>query len=125
LRLVGPVGEPVFSNQFGLGIRHLLLVQVPEVNEGGVSCALVFLSGFSILFSISLLLAISGAWAQTGTTSLRGTILDKSGASVVGATIKLTSPELGVQRSTVSNDTGAYEFLSLKLAFARDPPPVV
>jgi hypothetical protein len=67
-----------------------------------------------ILFSVSLLLAISGAWAQTGTTSLRGTILDKSGASVVGATIKLTAPELGVQRSTVSNDTGAYEFLSLQ-----------
>ena len=67
-----------------------------------------------ILSSIWFVLFASGASAQTGTTSLRGSVLDKSGAAVVGATVRLNDPELAVQRSTVSNDTGQYEFLSLK-----------
>jgi hypothetical protein len=76
-----------------------------------------FISKISILMlSIWLLLCVSGASAQTGTTSLHGTILDKSGAAVVGATLKLTNTELNVQRTTVSDGTGSYEFLALKPA---------
>ena len=67
-----------------------------------------------ILSSIWFVLFASRASAQTGTTSLRGSVLDKSGAAVVGATVRLNAPDLAVQRSTVSNDTGQYEFLSLK-----------
>src|SRR5579863_9653706 len=52
--------------------------------------------------------------AQTGTTSLRGSVMDNSGAVIAGATIKLTEPQLGVQRSAVSNSSGAYEFASLQ-----------
>ena len=59
-------------------------------------------------------LITANAWAQTGTTSLRGTIMDKSGAVVSGATVKLTEPNLGVQRSVVTTASGAYEFLSLQ-----------
>jgi hypothetical protein len=69
---------------------------------------------FLISFFISFVLFVSGAWAQIGTTSLRGTILDKSGAVVAGATVKLTAGELSVERSVVSTATGAYEFPSLK-----------
>ena len=69
---------------------------------------------FFIFFFISVVLAGSGTWAQTGTTSLRGAIVDNSGGAVVGAAVKLTEPSLGVQRSTTSNSTGAYEFLSLQ-----------
>src|SRR5260370_32210994 len=68
---------------------------------------------FSFLLMVILLCSI-GSYAQTGTTSLRGSLVDKSGGAVVGAIVKLDSTDLGVQRSTVSNDTGAYEFLSLK-----------
>jgi hypothetical protein len=68
---------------------------------------------FWLMFSVCLLLFVPGASAQTGTTSLRGTVLDRSAAAVVGATIKLTDTEHGVQRTTVTSDTGAYEFLSL------------
>ncbi len=53
-------------------------------------------------------------FAQTGTTSLRGSILDKSGAAVVGATIKLSNADLGSQRVIVSSATGSYEFVALK-----------
>jgi carboxypeptidase family protein len=69
---------------------------------------------FLISFFISFVLFVSGAWAQIGTTSLRGTILDKSGAVVAGATVKLTAGELSVERTVVSTATGAYEFPSLK-----------
>jgi len=51
--------------------------------------------------------------AQTGTSSLRGAILDKSGASVAGATVQLTDNEVGIERSAVSDSSGTYEFLSL------------
>src|SRR5208337_4591786 len=68
------------------------------------------------LFCLSffLLFCLTPGFAQTGTTSLRGSVLDASGAAVPGASIKLTDPELAVQRSTVSNDIGQYEFLSLQ-----------
>jgi hypothetical protein len=69
---------------------------------------------FFILLFIYVVVAASGVSAQTGTTSLRGTIVDNSGGAVVGASVKLTEPSLGVQRSTISNSTGAYEFLSLQ-----------
>ena len=68
---------------------------------------------FFFVLSLCFVLFVSGASAQTGTTSLRGSVLDKSGAAVVGATLRLTDTELGVQRSTVSNGAGQYEFLSL------------
>ncbi|HTC66160.1 MAG TPA: TonB-dependent receptor [Candidatus Acidoferrum sp.] len=67
-----------------------------------------------IVLSICFALFTTKVAAQTGTTSLRGSILDKSGASVAGAAITLTDNELGVQRSTVSDSTGAYEFASLQ-----------
>ncbi len=68
---------------------------------------------FLFSFFISFVLFVSGAWAQIGTTSLRGTILDKSGAVVAGATVKLTARELSVERTVVSTGTGAYEFPAL------------
>jgi hypothetical protein len=69
---------------------------------------------FFILSLVLMIFTVSGVFAQTGTTSLRGTVVDNSGGAVVGATVKLTEPSLAVQRSTVSNGTGAYEFLSLQ-----------
>ena len=54
-----------------------------------------------------------GSFGQQGTTSLRGTILDKSAASITGATVTLSNAEQGLQRAVTSTDTGAYEFVSL------------
>ena len=69
---------------------------------------------FSILFSISFVLFVSGASAQTGTTSLRGTVTDKSGAVVAGATVTLDEPSLNVQRTVSTSDSGVYDFPALK-----------
>jgi len=61
---------------------------------------------------LSLFAAASGR-AQMGTTSLRGTVLDKSGAVVVGAKVMLANPAKAFQRDTQTSDTGQYEFLAL------------
>ena len=68
---------------------------------------------FSLIFSIYAALFAVCVFGQQGTTSLRGAILDKTAASISGATVTLTNAEQAVQRSTTSSDTGAYEFVSL------------
>jgi Carboxypeptidase regulatory-like domain len=68
---------------------------------------------FSFIFSIYAALFAVCVLGQQGTTSLRGTILDKSGASIAGATVTLTNAERAVQRSATSSDTGAYEFVAI------------
>ena len=52
--------------------------------------------------------------AQTGTTSLHGTITDATGSVISGASIKLTSHELALERSTTSSPAGFYEFVALQ-----------
>lgn len=52
-------------------------------------------------------------FAQTSTTSLRGTVVDKSGAAVANATVTLSSAERAFSRTTTSSPEGAYEFLQL------------
>jgi hypothetical protein len=67
-----------------------------------------------ILVSLAaLLLAATSAFAQTGTTSLRGTVLDKSGAAVVGATVSLDHNGQSLHHQTKTGSTGEYEFLGL------------
>ncbi len=65
------------------------------------------------LLSISFLLPISGAFAQTGTASLHGTVVDKSHATVGGAKVILVNRARGLQREIVTPSTGAFEFLAL------------
>jgi hypothetical protein len=60
-----------------------------------------------------LLFTASVAWGQTGTTSLRGVVLDASSAAIVGARITLLNAAQGLQRITRTNSSGEYEFLAL------------
>ncbi len=61
------------------------------------------------------LIAISTfALAQSGTTSLRGTITDPTQATISGAQVTLSSPERGFSRTVTTNPSGAYEFLQLQ-----------
>src|SRR5271165_139130 len=62
---------------------------------------------FCLVFCVTLTLA------QSGTTSLRGTVLDKSGAAIVGAKVVLTNAAQGLHRDATTDNSGAYEFLSL------------
>ncbi len=68
--------------------------------------------------SIPFILAVAAlsacvASAQTGTTSLRGTVLDRTGGAAVGAKVVLTNAAQALVRQTRTNNTGAYEFLAL------------
>jgi hypothetical protein len=53
------------------------------------------------------------AFAQTATTSLRGTIKDPGGALVPGATISITDNDTGNAFNTTSNTAGAYQFAQI------------
>src|SRR5689334_25042983 len=58
-------------------------------------------------------LAVTGTWAQTGTTSIRGTVTDKSGAAVSGAKLSLVNVDQGLHREASTNASGEYEFAVL------------
>ena len=67
------------------------------------------------LVCVLALIATFGSYvfAQTGNTSLRGTVTDPNGAVISGATVTLTNPSQGYSRSTKTTDTGAYQFLEV------------
>ncbi|MDT4955422.1 MAG: hypothetical protein QOJ02_3560 [Acidobacteriota bacterium] len=63
-----------------------------------------------LLCGLLLLLGCHNALAQTGTSSVRGTILDPQGGAVAGATVTLTNAEKNFTRSQVTNEEGVYAF---------------
>jgi len=71
-------------------------------------------SGFSARLMFFVLASLSVLFAQSGTTSLHGTITDPSSAAVRGATVTLSNPERGFTRSVTSGDNGDYEFRQLQ-----------
>ncbi|MGB7926324.1 MAG: carboxypeptidase-like regulatory domain-containing protein [Pyrinomonadaceae bacterium] len=64
-----------------------------------------------MLCGLLLSLAVcSSALAQTGASSVRGTILDQQGKAVVGANVTLTNSEKNFTRTQVTNEGGVYTF---------------
>src|SRR5215212_7240340 len=59
------------------------------------------------------LLSSSVAFAQTGSSSLRGTVTDLQGRAVAGAQVKITNDQKNFSRTYTTNDDGAYFFTSL------------
>jgi hypothetical protein len=51
--------------------------------------------------------------AQTVTGSIRGTVIDRSGAVVAGATVTATNVNTGVKKTTTSDRSGTYNMQSL------------
>jgi len=70
----------------------------------------------SVIALMVALVVVSGALAQTGTTSVRGTVTDPHGASVPDATLTLTSSEIGVTLTTKTDKEGTYQFLEIRPA---------
>jgi len=69
---------------------------------------------FRILPALILFCAVLHASAQGGNAGvIRGTVTDPSGAVVPGATVHLTNPASGVDRSAVSDDTGQFTFANV------------
>ena len=72
----------------------------------------IFCTSLSVSVPLALLFACC-LCAQTGTTSLRGSILDKSGGAIAGAKVKLVKTDQGLEYETTSSPQGEYQFLSL------------
>src|SRR5690349_15749265 len=63
------------------------------------------------LMSSLLLLSCATMWGQaTASSSLQGTVTDKSQAVIKSAEVTLTNKATGETRSTTTNDTGEYRF---------------
>jgi len=66
-----------------------------------------------LISSVALLFAVTCVWAQTGTTSLRGVVTDKTGATVANARVTLNNIGQGLKRDSTTSNAGEYEFLAL------------
>lgn len=63
----------------------------------------------AICCALALCLLTAGALAQTERGTLRGNVVDSSGAAVAGATVSATNAETGVRTETVSTVAGIYQ----------------
>ncbi|MGH9847195.1 MAG: carboxypeptidase-like regulatory domain-containing protein [Blastocatellia bacterium] len=67
-----------------------------------------------LTLSIFLFVTSLSALAQEGTSTLRGTVADTSGAVVPGATVSIANQATGLNRRSVATDSsGDYVFTSL------------
>jgi len=69
-----------------------------------------------IIVLVLLLCSVTLTYAQSGTTSLRGTVTDPAGAVVPDATIMLSSAEIAVNLTTQTDKNGSYQFQSVRPA---------
>ena len=76
-----------------------------------VSPASRVLSIFSVF--CFMLLVSSVAFAQTGSSSLRGIVTDTQGRAVAGANVTLTNQEKNFTRTQTTNDDGLYVFTAV------------
>ena len=60
-----------------------------------------------------LLVCASALWGQTTNATLRGLITDQSGAVLPGVTISVRNQGTGIERSTLSDETGNYQVAAL------------
>jgi hypothetical protein len=74
---------------------------------------MVFGNRVIILSAALVVVAGSLVWAQTGTTSLRGTVSDVKGAVLSGATVTVHDTQTGYSRSIKTNGEGEYQLLQL------------
>ena len=68
------------------------------------------------LFAIALvwlLTGAGGAWAQSGTSGVRGTVADEQGAHIPGATVTLSNTDTAFSRTTTTDASGDYQFVSV------------
>jgi hypothetical protein len=71
--------------------------------------------GLAMLFAVLFTLCGAGASGQTVTGSIRGTILDPSGAAIPGVKVSAKEVNTGVVTTTVTDRSGTYNFQSLRI----------
>lgn len=73
-----------------------------KINIAYILCVLV--CSLLVNFSVS---------AQTGTSSINGTVTDQQGNVLVGATVTLTNPEKNFTRTQITSEDGNYSFTAI------------
>ncbi|MGV3518410.1 carboxypeptidase regulatory-like domain-containing protein [Luteitalea sp.] len=68
-----------------------------------------------IVVWVFMLSCSSPSWAQFETGSITGTVTDTSGGALPGATVTLRNLDTNVTQITVTNESGAYEFFTLRV----------
>lgn len=74
---------------------------------------LTAVKSMGLLALLIAVVSISGAFAQTGSANVTGTVTDAQGAVVAGATVRLINDEKGFSRTATTNDNGQYSFSSI------------
>jgi hypothetical protein len=70
-----------------------------------------------VLGLVALALAVSQpAWTQTGTGTVKGTVLDSNRAIIPGADITITNEETNISRKAISSSEGTYSIGALSPA---------
>ncbi len=72
----------------------------------------------SVTFVLALAF-VGGVFAQSGTSTVSGSVTDQTGAAVPGATVTVINPTTGFKRSTVTNSQGNYSLPALPPATYR------
>src|SRR5262245_21491725 len=69
-----------------------------------------------LLLSATVLLFVlsPNAFAQTANATLGGTVADATGALIPGVTVTATNNETGIVNTTITNESGVYQFASLQ-----------
>lgn len=65
----------------------------------------------AVMFVLAAL--VVAGFAQAGTSGVSGTVRDKNGAAVPGATVKLSNSATGFERTTTTNQEGGFSFLAI------------
>jgi hypothetical protein len=67
-----------------------------------------------LLLALLVPTVAASGWAQTSTGGLRGRVMAEDGTPVAAATIMATETATGLQRSTLSQESGAYMLVGLR-----------
>src|SRR5262245_45361061 len=74
-------------------------------------------SRFSLQSLVAILLLASGLlYAQSGASTITGTVTDQAGAALAGVKIVVRDPATGLERETITNSTGNYSLPGLQPA---------
>jgi hypothetical protein len=76
-------------------------------------------SRFASLVVLLITFAVGSSVAQLFPGRVTGTVRDPQGAVVAGATVKLSNPTTGLERSVTTDDTGNFNFPELALGTFR------
>ena len=69
---------------------------------------------FTLITLVFSTVLISNVFAQSGTSSVSGSVTDQTGAKVPGASVTIKNPSTGFSRTVVSRDDGGYSFPGIK-----------